>query len=200
MTASSIHNDAEAGVTFPIPFPDATEKTAVQVTGLLRENVNAVIPEDAEFTSGVYAKEGLPFLLVWRRADKVPPSRADVKSLAGMMEFDKDQLRGYLKEPLPAKGGLKTLILTQIAKGETIQVGFYYKSQPDAALFKEVVQGFKLTEDKKLSPEALPAGPDKFVIAMIGLAAFLVGFGAVLISRRVYLKRSSQPSPGRGTA
>lgn len=200
MSEKTLHQDSEAGVTFPVPFSDATVKTSSQVTGLILEDVNSQIPEGAKFTSGVYAKEGVPFLLVWTRADKVPPSQADVDSLESMMTFDRSTLRGYLKEPLPAKGGLKTLILTQIAKGETIQVGYYYKSQPDAALFQTVTQGFTLREDKKLSPEALPSGPSGFVVMAIGLVAFAIGFGAVLISRRVYLKKTAPTSPGHGTA
>ncbi len=200
MTEPTIHQDSEAGVTFPVPFPDATTKTAAQVTGLILEDVNSQIPEGAKFTSGVYAKEGIPYLLVWTRPDKVAPRQADVESLEKMMPFDRATLKGHLREPLPAKGGLKTLILTQIAKGETIQVGYYYKSQPDAALFDTVTQGFTLREDKKLNPEALASGPSGFVVLAIGLVAFAVGFGAVLVSRRVYLKRSARPSPGRGTA
>lgn len=200
MTEPVIHRDPEAGVTFPIPFPDATVKTAAQVTGLIREDVDSQIPDGARFTSGVYAKEGIPFLLVWTRPDKVPPSQSDVESLGKMMVFDKGQMRGYLKEPLPAKGGLKTLIITQLAKGETIQVGYYYKSQPDASLFKAVADGFTVEPDKRLSPEGLPSGPSSMMILLIGVVAFTVGFGAVMISRRVYLKKSASTSPGHGTA
>jgi hypothetical protein len=200
MDQRPLHTDREAGVTFPIPFEDYTTKTANQVTNLIADDVKGQIPEGAAFTSGVYSGDGVPFVLVWKRADKVPPNRSDVDSLEKMMVFDRAQLRGVMREPLPAKNGLKALILTQIAKGETIQVGYYYKSQPDAALFKTVTEGFTLAEDKRLSPEDLPSGPSTTIFLVLGLIAFAIGCGAVLISRRVFLKRSGYASPGRGNA
>ncbi len=186
-----VHDDAEAGVRFPVPFNQPIEKTAAQVEGLILEEAKATIPEGARFTSGVYSKNGVPYLLVWTRADRVPPSQADLASMEDLFKFDRAALRGVTKDPLPAKSGLKTLLLTQIAKGETIQVGYFYRANADRALFDQVAAGFELTTAKRMNPDELPSGPSNHDFLAIGLIAFAIGFLAVVISRRVYLRRSA---------
>ncbi len=187
------HDDPVAGVRFQVPFADGDVKTAAQVTALVLEKPGTELPEGAQFTSGVYAKGGLPYIVVWTRPDAAPPNRSNLTALAQLSpeeakarfglsdwQFDLDRLSGT--GSAAGSGGLKSRTIIAVARGATVGVGLYYADAKDAALFEPLAGSVELAGEKRLGWTELPRGPAFWLRA--GAAALAAVVAAVSLGRR----------------
>lgn len=159
------HDDTEAQVRVKIPWSNAEIKTGAQVAALIGHENGVEAPPGASFTSAIYAPKGVPFAVIWRRQDPVPPTRRELTDLAeegrGLgfqrIEFDPGRMRGVgwpatVPEPLQAR------VLFQIGKGATVFLAYYYESPQDAAYFYEFVESLALHPGVRLGFDELESG------------------------------------------
>jgi len=197
--AAETHEDGDAGVRFSVPFAPWVARTAAQVEALILHHPEARIPEGVRYTSGAYAEDGLPFVLVWTLADAEPPTRRDLRELADGDEDDKVALTGLEGLRFDAKGlkgtgtrregnGLYSRVVMQVAAGRTIFVGLFDRAgKPEVGdeEFRRMAESVELTDPSaRIDVAALPSGTPwvTYVLAGLGVLA-MGGAGAAMVGR-----------------
>lgn len=184
--ATAYHEDGRAGIRFPIPFVQFEEKTGQQVTALVLADPRVKIPSGIELTSGVYAAAGLPFIVVWKKAERAPPTQKQLLDLAGAtpllrrflpwarglpddLRFDTASLRGI--GTLRATGGLSGRALLQVTRDGSVFVGLFFKDPADAVLLDSAGAGLAVLPGRSLSfAELTPGGMPVRTFLLLTLA------------------------------
>lgn len=178
--AAGWHADQEAGVRLPLPFDDAEKKTGEQVTNLILEQPRARIPEGIKYTSGLYAKAGVPFVLIWTRQEAGQPSRAAIDAQA----LDRDQLDRIIEGRADvAAGDLRSRVLVRLVRGQSVFLGLYYTDPKDGALLDQIRATLEVVPERALTYDELPSdGPSPILVTVVAGLAF--AGGVVLWLRR----------------
>jgi hypothetical protein len=200
------HDDAEAGVRFRVPFAAGRIRTGAQVEDLIidpeherdgAERADA-IPAGIHYTSGVYSEDGVPFVLVWTRADAVAPTKRDLEALtrlspeAAAAQFGLERFRFDLRTLVgvglqrPA-GGVRARLLVVPMQGHTTFVGLYYRKADDARLLEVIRKSLTAAPERRLVWDELESGGwPRWLTAMVAVLAVgavgtmtAVGVGAV---------------------
>lgn len=172
--AAGWHADREAGVRLPLPFEDVERKTSDQVTNLILERPGARIPTNVKYTSGLYAKSGIPFLLIWTRSDPMLPSQDAIDE----QDFDREKLDRIVEgQADPKADGLRSRVLVRQLRGHSVFIGLYYKEPKDGALLDQIRATLEVEPDRALSYDELESsGPSWWLVALVALGAFAGGF------------------------
>lgn len=197
---AKVHKDSLAGVKFQIPFPSPRIYGAEQMAEMMERAQKSAPPAGVAYTSGVYSKQGVPFIVVWTQQNERPVSReladhfasggADAQLASiGLSDFvfSRDRLRGEGR--LPDRGGLKVKIVLTMLKDHIAYVGFHYKKAEDLALFdkmratlapskRQVLRYASLPREKRKSPTS-----HAWELGLFSAAGGLVGFLAVVFYR-----------------
>jgi len=201
--ATSVFKDTAAGLSFTVPFAEARFKSPGQIRQLLLQRPGVVLPQAAQFTSGIYSNtvSGLPYLLAWKVKQPSGVSQATLSSLAATgtlgahttsqgqplingWSFSQDLLRGTGSASF--EGGLKARLMVQVLKSSVVYLGFFYQDETDAKLFDSVLDSVTLLGRKP----HIAAAPTNVDSLLFGLAvfAFIAASSGV-----IYLRLRSRP-------
>lgn len=200
--ALKIHRDSLAGVKFQIPFASAKVYNAEKMTEMLTSARATPPPPGVTYTSGIYAKQGTPFIVVWTQHNDRAITREFAEHFAtgganaqltkiGLQDFsfDRERLRGEGR--LPDSGGLKIKILLLLLQDHITYIGFHYKKSDDLALFNKLKGTLTASKRQVLRFESLPhekmgAGTwQKVELFLLCAASGLIGFFSVIFYRQM---------------
>lgn len=200
--APKIHRDSQAGVKFQIPFANARVYGSEQMADMMTAARTAPPPSGVTYTSGVYAKQGAPFVVVWTQRNDKPISRELAEHFAsgganaqlakiGLQDFVFDRVRLRGEGRLPDTGGLKVKIILMLLKDHIAYVGFHYRKIEDLVFFEKIRNTLAASKRQALRFESLPqeqaAADSKHTIELVllCLASGLIGFFAVVFYRQM---------------
>ena len=180
--------DRDAGIRFPRPFADGERKTPDQIRNLILARPGATLPEEPRYTSGLYSREGVPYILIWRRDESRPPTQAEIEQQG----FDVDRQEMILSPKDVSGDNLKSRILVKALRDRTIYIGFYFKEDRDLEIFAALREGLEVEPEMALTFSRLVSGrPSRLVTTAMVLAAGALG-GAVMLMISKRRKRSTR--------
>lgn len=201
VNGGSWHYDQIAGLRVRLPWASATIKNAQQVQGLIRQRQGDVTAAGRRFTSAVYAPSGTPFFVIWTRPDTQAPTQrqmldldaAEARTGLSNLEFDPASMKGS-GQLLDAVGiGLQARVLFQLAKGETVFLGYFYRRPEDLQAFEVLRESFELNSERRIYWQDLAAAYPAWLNWMIAWVACIgvTSIGLYLLTRR----RRSRKAP-----
>jgi hypothetical protein len=207
-TAPYWHEDAEAGVRFPVLLAAPAIKSGAQASALALEGGDAALPDGIQVTSGVYAPQGVPYALVWKRTVATPWTRYglwELERLRPRAALAATGLRGFRFDARTGRGagtargpdGLKARVTLQAVADGFVAVGWFYRRDVDADGARVLESGLRFA--RPLTPESLPWGfPATYVFVAASAVAFAtgtLGFLAVDAWRRRRRRERATPAP-----
>ena len=197
---AAVHKDSLAGVKFEIPFTAPRIYNSEQMAALMQRAQKGEPPQGVAYTSGVYSKQGVPFIVVWTQQNDRPVSRelADHFASGGAnaqlaaiglhdFSFQRQGLRGEGR--LEERGSLKVKIALILLKDHISYVGFHYKKPGDLVLFNKIRASLAPSKRQALHYGSLPhekrqAGQQPiWELLLLSAAGGLTGFLSMIFYR-----------------